>query len=219
MIEAAVADPTIPEFDQQQAVDELKQYLWAGTETTALTLAWALYETVAPTRKPPSASAARARRVYGDREPTAADYSALAYTRAVIQETMRLYPPIWMLIRVATKPDVIDGKEIRLGDRVALFAYGAHHNPKFWEEPEEFMPERWIGDAAKKRKPYTYLPFGGGKRSCIGGAMSQVENVLALSILLRRFRPEYVGPEPPGINATVTLTPKGGLMFKIRELS
>ena len=81
------------------------------------------------------------------------------------------------------------------------------------------MPERWLGDAAKKRKPYTYLPFGGGKRSCIGGAMSQVENVLALSILLRRFRPEYVGPEPPGINATVTLTPKGGLQFKIRELS
>ena len=66
---------------------------------------------------------------------------------------------------------------------------------------------------------YTYLPFGGGKRSCIGGAMSQVENTLALSLLLRRFRPEYVGTEPAGINATVTLTPKGGLKFKIRELS
>jgi cytochrome P450 len=156
---------------------------------------------------------------YGDREPTAADYSALAYTRAVIQETMRLYPPIWMLVRVAAKPDTIDGKEIRVGDKVALFAYGAHHSPKFWSDPEAFMPERWLGDAAKKRKPYTYLPFGGGKRSCIGGAMSQVENVLALSILLRRFRPEYVGPEPPGINATVTLTPKGGLPFKIRNLS
>ena len=103
------------------------------------------------TRKPPSASASEGEAVYGDREPTAADYSALAYTRAVIQETMRLYPPIWMLIRVAAKPDVIDGKEIRAGDSVALFAYGAHHNPKFWEEPEEFMPERWMGDAAKKQ--------------------------------------------------------------------
>jgi cytochrome P450 len=132
---------------------------------------------------------------------------------------MRLYPPIWMLIRVASKPDVIDGKEIRVGDRIALFAYGAHHNAKYWKDPEAFVPERWLGDAVKKRIPYTYLPFGGGKRSCIGGAMSQVENTLALSILLRRFRPEYVGPEPPGINATVTLTPKGGLHFKIRELS
>jgi cytochrome P450 len=157
--------------------------------------------------------------VCGDREPTAADYSALAYARAVIQETMRLYPPIWMLIRVAARLDTIDGKEIHPGDRVALFAYGAHHSPKYWENPEDFVPERWMGDAAKKRIPYTYLPFGGGKRSCIGGAMSQVENTLALSILLRRFRPEYVGTEPPGINATVTLTPKGGLPFKIRALS
>jgi cytochrome P450 len=218
MIDAAVADPSIPEFDQQQAVDELKQYLWAGTETTALTLAWALYLT----SKHPEA-AERIRRegeaTYGEREPTAADYSSLAYTRAVIQETMRLYPPIWGLIRVADKADTIGGKEINPGDRIVMFAYGAHHSPKFWDAPEEFRPERFMDDAARKRKPYTYLPFGGGKRSCIGGAMSQVENTLALSILLRRFRPEYVGSEPPGINATVTLTPKGGLMFKIRELS
>ena len=217
MIEAAVADPTIPEFDVQQALDEMKQYLWAGTETTALTLAWAMYEV----SKNPAISEHIRRegeQVYGNREPNAADYSALAYTRAVIQETMRIYPPVWMLIRVASKPDVIDGKEIRPGDRVTLFSYGAHHSPKYWEEPEEFRPERWLGDAAKKRKPYTYLPFGGGKRSCIGGAMSQVENTLALSMLLRRFRPEYVGEEPPGINATVTLTPKS-LPFKIHDLN
>ena len=218
IIEQCVADPKIPEFDRQQAIDEIKQYLWAGTETTALTLAWALYLT----SKFPEA-AERIRRegeeVYGDREPTAADYSALAYTRAVVQETMRLYPPVWGLIRTAAKPDVIEGKPINPGDRVVLFSYGAHHDPRFWEAPEEFRPERFMGDAMKKRQPYTYLPFGGGKRSCIGGAMSQVENTLALSFLLRRFRPEFVGAEPPGINATVTLTPRGGLMFKIRELS
>ncbi len=220
MIEAAVADPSIPEFDQQQAIDEVKQYLWAGTETTALTLAWALYET---SRDPAVAQRIRdeADSVYGNqsREPAASDYSSLAYTRAVIQETMRVYPPLWGLMRIAAKADVIDGKEIRAGDRIVLFAYGTHHSAKYWEEPEEFRPERFMGEAAKKRKPYTYIPFGGGKRSCIGGAMSQVENTLALSMLLRRFRPEYVGNVPPGINATVTLTPKGGLPFKIRELS
>jgi cytochrome P450 len=222
MIEAAVADPTIPEFDEQQAIDELKQYLWAGTETTALTLAWALYETA---RKPEVAE--RIRRegdaVYGTqgREPTAADYAALAYTRAVIQETMRLYPPIWGLIRVAAKADEIGGKEIRPGDRVVLFAYGVHHSEKYWPEPETFRPERWLSEGGKKRipTPYTYIPFGGGKRSCIGGAMSQVENTLALSMLLRRFAPQYVGTDPAPINATVTLTPKGGLHFKIRALS
>jgi len=217
LIEAAVADPAIPEFDEQQAIDEIKQYLWAGTETTALTLAWALYLT----SKHPEA-ADRIRRegeaVCGDREPTAADYSGLVYTRSVIQETMRLYPPVWSLIRVATEDDVIAGKEIKPGDRIVLFGYGAHHNPKFWNDPEAFIPERWT-DKTQKQVKYSYIPFGAGKRSCIGGAMSQLENTLALSTLLRRFRPEYVGQEPPGINATVTLTPRGGLHFRVRELS
>ena len=216
MIEDAVANPDIPEFDQAQAIDELKQYLWAGTETTALTLAWAMYET---SKNPEAAARIRAEgeAVYGDRAPTAADYSSLSYTRAVIQETMRLYPPIWGLMRTASKPDEIDGKEIKAGDRIMMFAYGVHHDPKYWDDPEAFKPERFMGDAVKKRVPYTYLPFGGGKRSCIGGAMSQVENTLALSILLRRFRPEYTGIEPPGLNATVTLTPRGGLKFKMHE--
>ena len=218
MLQAAVADPSLPEFDHAQAVDEMKQYLWAGTETTALTLAWALYLT---SRYPEAAERIRreGEATYGDREPTAADYSTLAYTRAVIQETMRLYPPIWGLIRIADEPDEIGGKEIKPGDRIVMFAYGVHHSAKYWEEPEAFRPERWMGDAAKKRAKYTYLPFGAGKRSCIGGAMSQVENTLALSMLLRRFRPEFVGNEPPGVNATVTLTPKGGLNFRIKELS
>ncbi|MFM9938710.1 MAG: cytochrome P450 [Hyphomicrobiaceae bacterium] len=212
MIQACAADDSLPEFDQQQAIDEIKQYLWAGTETTALTLAWAMYLT---SKHPEAADRIRAEgeAVYGDRAPTAADYSALAYTRGVIQETMRLYPPVWGLIRTASKPDEIGGKEIKVGDKVVLFSYGVHHSPKYWDAPEEFRPERFMGN--QKRVPYTYIPFGGGKRSCIGGAMSQVENTLALSILLRKFRPEYVGTEPPGINATVTLTPKGGLHFKI----
>ena len=217
MIEAVTADPDVPEFDQQQAIDEIKQYLWAGTETTALTLAWSMYLT---SKHPEAADRIRkeGEATYGDREPTAADYSALAYTRAVIQETMRLYPPIWGLIRVATKDDQIGGKDVHPGDRVVMFSYGAHHNPKFWDSPEEFRPERWMG-SAKGQVKYSYLPFGAGKRSCIGGAMSQVENTLALSILLRRFRLEYMGTEPPGINGTVTLTPKGGLKFRVRELS
>jgi len=217
MIEAAIADPARPEFDEQQAIDEIKQYLWAGTETTALTLAWALYLL---SNHPEAAERVRqeGQSVIGDRDPTADDYAALQYTRSVIQETMRIYPPVWGLIRVASEPDMIGGKEIKPGDRVVVFGYGAHHNPKFWDEPEAFRPERWM-DKTKKQVKYSYIPFGAGKRSCIGGAMSQVENTLALSILLRRFRPEYVGQNPAGINATVTLTPKGGLNFKIRELS
>ena len=217
MIQAAVADPNIPEFDEQQAIDEMKQYLWAGTETTALTLSWALYLL---SQNPEAAERVRRESiaVCGDREPTAAEHSSLVFTRSVIQETMRMFPPVWGLIRVATKPDVIGGKEVRPGDRIVLFTYGAHHNPNFWMHPEDFIPERWM-DKGKKQVKYSYMPFGAGKRSCPGGAMSQIENTLALSMLLRRFRPEYVGPVPAGIAATVTLVPKGGLMFKMHELS
>ncbi|MFV0369862.1 MAG: cytochrome P450 [Hyphomicrobiaceae bacterium] len=217
LIENCVADPNIPEFDEQQAIDEIKQYLWAGTETTALTLAWSLYLL---SNHPEAAKRVikESEEVLGDREPTAADYTALIYTRSVIQETMRLYPPVWGLIRVAANDDEIAGFKINAGDRVVVFGYSAHHNPRFWDEPEEFRPERWM-DKSKRQVKYSYIPFGAGKRSCIGGAMSQVENTLALALLLRRFRPEYVGPNPAGINATVTLTPKGGLMFKMHELA
>ena len=85
---------------------------------------------------------------------------------------------------------------------------------RFRVDPERFAPER-----AKKRVKYSYLPFAAGKRSCIGGALSQIENTLALVQLLRRFTPEYAGPVPAKIHATVTLCPKGGLPFRIRELS
>ncbi len=114
MIQAAEADPSVPEFDHQQAVDEMKQYLWAGTETTALTLAWAMYLTAL---NPEAADRVRreGEAVYGDRDPTGADYSALIYTRSVIQETMRLYPPIWGLIRVAAAADTIGEAKDRAG--------------------------------------------------------------------------------------------------------
>jgi len=102
---------------------------------------------------------------------------------------------------------------------VVILTYIAHHSPKYWEEPETFDPERFAPERAKKRVKYSYLPFAAGKRACIGGALSQIENTLALVQLLRRFTPEYVGPQPAKIHATVTLCPKGGLPFKIRALS
>ena len=217
MIEEAEADPDFPEFDHQQVVDEMKQYMWAGTETTALTLAWCLYLL---SRHPEVADKIRAEAnaVCGDREPNWDEVQQLGYTRQVIQETMRLYPPIWALIRVAAGDDEIDGHQIHPGDKIVMGVYLAHHSPKYWTEPEEFQPERFAPERMKKRVKYSYLPFAAGKRACIGGALSQVENMLALVTLLRRFNPEYVGPVPAKIQSTVTLSPQGGLPFRIREL-
>ncbi|MHA1166068.1 MAG: cytochrome P450, partial [Alphaproteobacteria bacterium] len=86
-------------------------------------------------------------------------------------------------------------------------------------DPEVFRPERFAPERMKKRVKYSYLPFSAGRRSCIGGALSQIENMLALVTLLRRFNPEYVGDIPAKIQSTVTLCPLGGLHFKIRELT
>ena len=217
MILEAEADPDFPEFDHQQVVDEMKQYLWAGTETTALTLAWCLYLL---SQNPGTADKIRAEanEICGDKEPTWDQVAQLSYTRQVIQETMRLYPPIWALIRVANGDDVIDGHEIHKGDKIVMCVYLAHHSPKYWNDPEKFDPGRFSRERMKKRVKYSYMPFAAGKRACIGGALSQIENRLALVTLLRRFEPEYVGEVPARIQATVPLCAQGGLHFQIREL-
>ena len=145
-----------------------------------------------------SASAREARAVCGDREPDWQRGAALSYTRMVIQETMRLFPPIWALIRIAAGDDVIDGHKIKAGDKVVILTYIAHHSPKYWDEPEKFDPERFAPERAKKRVKYTYLPFAAGKRACIGGALSQIENT-CLVASRTRWRCAAAAPLHAGI--------------------
>jgi cytochrome P450 len=123
------------------------------------------------------------------------------------------------MIRTAVAEDQIAGHKINPGDRVVALPYLVHHSDKYWENPEEFRPERFEPGSVKKRVKYSYLPFGAGKRFCVGGQMAQMETALALSQLVRRFRAEYAGTAPPQIAASVTLMPKGGLPFRLRELS
>lgn len=215
MLTDAQADPAFPEFDHAQVVDEMKQYLWAGTETTALTLAWCLYLL---SQNPDVAEKVRAEAeaVCGDGEPNWEQAQSLVYTKRVIQETMRLYPPVWSFIREAAVDGDLGGTPVKAGDTIVLFSYGNHHSPKYWTDPERFDPDRFAPDRAKARAKYSYLPFAAGRRACIGGALSQLENSLALAMLLRRYEPEYMGEVPAPIAPTVTLTPKG-LPFRIRR--
>lgn len=218
MMQAATDDPSMFEWDRQQMLDEIKQYLWAGTETTALTLGWAFYLL---SQHPEVAEKIRreGEEVYGNREPNAEDLDKLVYTRSVILETLRLYPPAWAFIRTAVAEDTIAGNTIKPGDRIVMLPYLVHHDERYWDNPEEFRPERFEPGAMKKRVKYSYIPFGAGKRFCVGGQMAQMEAALALSQLVRRFRAEYTGDGPPKIAASVTLMPKGGLPFKLHALS
>lgn len=218
MLELAEADPATPEFDHQQVLDEIKQYLWAGTETTALTLGWIFYLL---SQHPEVAEKIRSEgeQVYGDREPRYEDIQKLTYTRAVMLETLRLYPPAWALMRTTVEEDEIGGYKIEPGDKIVLSPYMVHHSPKYWDDPEKFNPARFLPGNIKKRVKYSYLPFGAGKRFCLGGQLSQLETVLALTMLLRRFTLEYAGDGPVKFTASVMLTPKGGLPFKLHALA
>jgi cytochrome P450 len=215
---AVEADPSRPEWDHQQVLDELKQYLWAGTETTALTLGWAFYLL---SQHPDVIERIRAEAadVIGDRVATVDDVERLTFTRSVVLETLRLYPPAWAFIRSAVADDDIDGIKIRAGDRVVVLPYLIHHDARYWPEPEQFQPERFAPGNVKGRAKYSFVPFGAGKRFCVGGQMAQMETVLALAHLTRRFRVEYLGPNPARIAPSVTLMPLGGLPFRLHALS
>ncbi len=217
MLEAAEADPDFPEFDHQQVVDEMKQYLWAGTETTALTLAWCLYLlSTHPEVKEKVRQEALS--VCGeDADPTWENINDMVYTRQVILETMRLYPPVWALIRTAAEDDEIDGTQIKAGDNIVLCSYAVHHSTQYWDDPEKFDPDRFSKENQKDHTKFAYVPFGAGKRVCVGGALSQIENMMALAQLIRKFDAEYVGEVPAKVSPTVTLTPKG-LNFRIHKL-
>jgi cytochrome P450 len=134
-------------------------------------------------------------------------------------ETLRLYPPAWALMRTAEQEDEIGGYTIEPGDKIVLSPYMVHHNPKYWDDPETFDPNRFLPGRIKKRVKYSYLPFGAGKRFCLGGQLSQLETVLALTMLLRHFRLDYAGDGPVKFSASVMLTPKGGLPFKLHARS
>jgi cytochrome P450 len=128
-------------------------------------------------------------RVLGDRDPEMQDIGALPYTKAVFLESMRLYPPAWLLARAPVEDETIDGYFIPAGSRIFLCPWVIHRHPEFWPDPEGFDPERFLDESAIDK--FAYLPFGGGPRLCIGHAFAKMEGVLVLATLspLARVRP------------------------------
>ena len=218
MLENAEADPNFPEFDRQQVIDEMKQYLWAGTETTALTLAWSLYLLVDASRGARAHPRRGARRLRRPRSRLERGAAALLHAHgdpgdhAALPADLGADPHRRRRRRDRRPQD--QGR--RQGGDPHLYRPS---QPEILGRAREVRSRALRAGAGEEAGEVLYLPFAAGKRACIGGALSQIENTLALVQLLRRFTPEYVGPQPAKIHATVTLCPKGGLPFKIRELS
>jgi cytochrome P450 len=194
----------------QQLRDETMTFFFAGHETTALALTWALHLLM----EHPECERRlleEADSQLGDREATAEDVSRLPYASQVLKETMRLFPPVWGLSREALVDCEVGGHEIPKGTQLMLSQWVTHRDPRFWDEPEAFRPDRWQDDLEKRLPRIVYFPFGSGPRMCIGYTFALMEAVLILTSLIRhhRFAPAPGQRVEPW--ATMTIRPKEGL--------
>jgi cytochrome P450 len=194
--------------------DQLVTMLLAGHETTASTLSWTWYLV---SRDPDVAAAMRreATEVLGDRMPVFEDLTRLPYTTMVIQEAMRLYPPVWGLPRKAVTADEIDGYQIPAGADVMICPYTLHRHPGFWPDPDRFRPERFAPSAPPPAHRYAYIPFGAGPRVCVGSHLGMMEAVLVAAMVARGFRFELVGAARPEPEPNLSLRMRGGLPVKV----
>ncbi len=195
--------------------DQIVTILLAGHETTASTLTWMWYLL---SRHPEAAGRLRAEAVavLGDRSPGFADLVSLPYTTMVIQETMRIYPPVWALPRRSLASDEIGGYPVPAGADVMISPYTLHRHRGFWAEPEKFRPERFAADAPPIAHRHAYIPFGAGPRACVGSHLGMLEATLVAAMVARRFRFEFAGPADPVPEAMLSLRVRGGLPVLVR---
>ena len=197
-------------MSDEMVLSESMQLLVAGHETSSNGLSWLLY--LLSTR-PDCLERVRQEfdSVLGDAPLGFADVPKLEFTTQVIQEGLRLYPPFWMIDRMAIGDDQVGDIVIPRGSMVIVHVYGAHHAPGYWESPETFDPERFIKGSEKLRTPFTYLPFGGGPRVCIGNHYAMLQILMILSNLLRNYDFQLTPGQTIEARPMVILRPKHGI--------
>lgn len=196
-------------FSDEQLIDEVATMILAGHETTATALFWALYLlALDPDTQEEVASETR-----GEHLDSMADIDRQKFTRAVIEETMRLYPPAFLIARAARAKDNAAGIEIGRGDIIMIAPWLLHRHEKLWDQPNAFVPKRFMSTEAPDR--FAYLPFGAGPRVCVGAPFAQAESVLALARLIGAFRVELVDTVPVVPHGVVTTQPDRSPMFRI----
>jgi len=216
-LRAALGQNGAPLLDATQLVNEVAMLLLAGSETGANVLTWTLYLVAshAPTRERLRAEHAA---VLCGRSPEVADLSALPFTKAVIQEAMRLYPPVPYLSREAARAERVAGIQVKAGETVMAMPWLLHRNSHLWEAPHAFRPERFLPDAPQKPPQFGYLPFSIGPRICAGASFAMAEMMVFLAVLLPRLEftiPDGTSPIP---RARLTLRPKGGMPLDIQRV-
>lgn len=190
--------------------DQVLTLMLTGYETTAAALCWTWYLLARTPEVQRALSAELLHSLHG-KTPSVADLERLEYVRMVVEESLRLYPPAWLLLRSSIQDDEIRGCRIPKGSIVMISPYLTHRHPSFWYDPEQFLPERFGAALSERRHRFAYYPFGGGPRLCIGSELATMESRLILATVAQHYRLELVPGnkvEPQGL---ITLRPRYGL--------
>ena len=196
-----------------QLRDEVMTLFIAGHETSVMALSWTWY-LLALNPHIWEKLKTEIDAVLGRRIPVFEDLRNLPYTRQVIDESMRLYPPAWVIGRRPLSPDEVDGYPIPQKSNVLMATYLIHRRPDLWPDPETFDPDRFTPDKIKERHKYAYFPFGGGPRLCIGNNFALMEMQMVLAGLAGKFKPELAQDHPPVAEPLITLRPKSGIQIR-----
>ncbi len=213
LMEARYEDTGEP-MNNQQLRDEVMTLFVAGHETTANALSWTLYLLALHPGELKKCQD-EIDRVLKDRDPVFTNLNHLAYLTMVIEESMRLYPPAWVIGRKTVMPDTLGGYHFGRGHNMLISPFALHRDKRFWNEPAKFIPERFTPDEVKKRPKFAYIPFGGGPRLCIGNNFAMMELQIVLAMLLKRF---HITPDPgrtPVPEPLITLRPGGGMWLTL----
>lgn len=212
----AAQDPDTGErFTDAEVRDELMTFLGAGHETTASGLAWT-WILLSEHPEVRERMHAELDEVLGGRVPTAEDVPNLPYTSAVVQESMRRYPPVMGLTRVALRDDVIDGIPIPAGTSVGILIHGVHHNPGVWPGPQRFDPGRFLPGAPQPDCKQATMPFGAGRRMCIAAGFASLEATLIVAAVAQRFELDLLPQEPIRRENTFTGGPEGAVWMTLQ---
>jgi cytochrome P450 len=205
-------------MDDRQLSDQLMGLLLAGYETTANALTWTWYLL---SENPWAGVKLReeVHRALDGREPSASDVERIPYLRQVLDESLRLYPPAWMIGRRAIGEDEIGGYSVPAGTVIAICAYTLHRHPDFWDEPQAFFPDRFAASYRGKRHKFAYIPFGAGPRQCIGNTFGLLEASLILACVAQRYELRLAEGSEVQPQALFVLRPNRDLLMKLAPVA
>jgi cytochrome P450 len=200
-----------------QVRDEVMTIFIAGHETTANALTWTFYLLSQNPNVEKKLLDELGSVINSDKTPTVDDMPKLKFTEKVLRESMRLYPPVWTIGRSVNNEYTLGKYTIPAGSTILMSQYVMHHDPRYYNEPDRFDPERWNSDTRSSLPRFSYFPFGGGIRACIGEPFAWMEGILVLATIIRQWKMRLVRGQRVELDPAITLRPKYGMKMKLER--